>query len=136
MPEARYASCGAAFTALIVAAASVVPTAPEYNSGPTAICDYLTRPAPADPPHREGLANPRSVYRCQLWQYSRSVSSAEWSLSPWSRHWWWYRQASGRSPAERKVWSRRHPPSCPAIVFQVQLGDRDAYPWHVRNASR
>ena len=30
---------GLAFTALMVAAASVVPTAPEYNSGPAAIRD-------------------------------------------------------------------------------------------------
>ena len=46
MLEAPYrvaASCGVAFTALVVAAASVVPTAPEYNSGPAAIRDYLTK---------------------------------------------------------------------------------------------
>lgn len=45
MPEASSrvpASCGVVFTALIAAAASVVPTAPEYDSGPTAIRDYLT----------------------------------------------------------------------------------------------
>lgn len=46
MPEARYrvaASCGVAFTAFMVAAASLVPTAPEYDSGPAAIRDYLTK---------------------------------------------------------------------------------------------
>lgn len=46
MPEAPYrvaASCGVAFTALMVAAASIVPTAPEYDSGPAAIRDYLTK---------------------------------------------------------------------------------------------
>jgi len=43
------------------------------------------------------------VCRCQPWLHSRSVSSAEWSLSPCSRHWWWYGQASGNSPAEGKV---------------------------------
>ncbi len=46
MPEAPYrvaASCGVAFTVLMVAAASVVPTAPQYNSGPAAIRDYLTK---------------------------------------------------------------------------------------------
>jgi hypothetical protein len=46
VPEARYrvaASCGVAFTAFMVAAASLVPTAPEYDSGPAAIRDYLTK---------------------------------------------------------------------------------------------
>lgn len=46
MPEAPHraaACCGVAFTALMVAAASVVPTAPEYNSGAAAIRNYLTR---------------------------------------------------------------------------------------------
>jgi hypothetical protein len=45
MPDAPYriaASCGVAFTVLMVAAASVVPTALQYNSGPAAIRDYLT----------------------------------------------------------------------------------------------
>jgi hypothetical protein len=40
MPEASSrvaASCGVAFTAPIAAAASVVPTAPDYDSGPTTI---------------------------------------------------------------------------------------------------
>jgi hypothetical protein len=46
MPEASSrvaASCGVAFTALMAGAASVIPTGPEYDSGPTAIRDYLTQ---------------------------------------------------------------------------------------------
>src|SRR5690349_16900957 len=46
MPEASYriaASGGLAFTTLMAAAASVVPSAPEYNAGPAAIRDYLTK---------------------------------------------------------------------------------------------
>jgi hypothetical protein len=37
-------------------------------------------------------------------------------------------QASGSSCGDRKLWSRRQPPSWPAIVFQVQLRERDSYP--------
>lgn len=46
MPDASHrvaASCGIAFTALMVAASSVVPTAPEYDAGVATIRDYLIK---------------------------------------------------------------------------------------------
>jgi hypothetical protein len=41
-PHRFAACCGVAFTAFMVAAASVVPTPPEYNAGSATIRDYLT----------------------------------------------------------------------------------------------